>query len=222
MSAGNLALIACIPGLGLMLLAAEASRKIKGPGLDLIRRMIASMGLAQFGSDHDGLELCCSSAGKQQTLQDSNRYVAEIENARAMPSVPGGTERALRTLVSAALRHRRPQNTAGASSKEPAASAGLPRCAAGKPHAISQAASPGGKQHAAGEEKGLAAGLQRCRTLQHHSPDHGMTASGARTRAWAHLGQLWEPVGHRSLSGRGPCESQHSPAGTDAFQLLAP
>lgn len=120
----------------------------------MIRRMIASMGLAQFGSDHDGLELCCLSAGKQQTLQDSNCYVAEIENARAMPSVPGGTERALRTLVSTALRHRRPQNTAGASSKEPAASAGLPRCAAGKPHAISQAASPGGEQRAAGEERG--------------------------------------------------------------------
>lgn len=45
MSAGDLALIACIPGPGLMLLAAEASQKIKGPGLDLIRRTIASTGL---------------------------------------------------------------------------------------------------------------------------------------------------------------------------------
>lgn len=64
MSADDLALIARVPGLGLMLLAAEASRKIKGPGLGLIRRTIASTGLAWFSSDRDGPELCCSSASK--------------------------------------------------------------------------------------------------------------------------------------------------------------
>lgn len=127
MSAGDLALVACIPGLGLMLLAAEASQKIKGLGLDLIRRTIASMGLARFSSDHDGTEpCCCSSPGKQQTLRDSNHYMAEMENTRALPSVPGGTERALCTLTSTALQHCRPQNTAGASSKVPAATVGLP------------------------------------------------------------------------------------------------
>lgn len=84
MSAGNLALIACIPGLGLMLLAVEASGKIKGPGLDSIRRMITSMGFARLSSDHNRLELCCSFASKQQTLQDSNHYMAEMENTTAV------------------------------------------------------------------------------------------------------------------------------------------
>lgn len=154
MSAGDLALIARIPGLGLMLLAAEASQKIKGPGSDLIRSMIASMGLAQFSSDRDGPELCCSSAGKQQTLQDSNHYMAEMENAGAMPSIPGGTEQAPCTLTSAALRHHKPQNMAGASSKVLEATAGLPCCATGKPRAISQAAGPGGEQHARDEQRG--------------------------------------------------------------------
>lgn len=105
MSAGNLALIACIPGLGLMLLAVEASGKIKGPGLDSIRRMITSMGFARLSSDHNRLELCCSFTSKQQTLQDSNHYMAEMENTTAVH--PGRHQ----TGPIQAHQHPWPQNT---------------------------------------------------------------------------------------------------------------
>ena len=59
-------------------------------------------------------------------------------------------------------------------------------------------------------------GPQGCRTPQHRLPDHGMTASGARTRAWA---PLWR---HRDPPGTDPCAAQPSMVGTDAFPLLAP
>jgi len=141
MSAGNSALIARVPGLGLMLSAAQASRKIKGPGLDLIRRTIASVELVQLSSNRDSPELRCSSASKQQTPQDSSQDMAETENA--VPSVPGGTERAPRTLAS----------TAGHKTRlVPAAREKGP--AVGKPRAVSQAAGPGGELRARDKERG--------------------------------------------------------------------
>lgn len=124
MSAGDLALIACIPGLGLMLLAAEASQKNQRARLGFDKENDSEHG-ARFSSSHDSPELRCSSTSKQQTLQDSNRYMAGMESARAVPSTPAGSEWALHTLASPDLRHRGPQNVAGASSKALAATAGL-------------------------------------------------------------------------------------------------
>lgn len=92
MSAGNLALIACVPGLGLMLLAVEASqKKSKGPGSDFIR-MIESMGITRSSSNCESSEWGCSSTSKQPTLQHDH-HTAGMGNTEAVPSVPGDMDR---------------------------------------------------------------------------------------------------------------------------------
>ena len=90
---------------------------------------------------------------------------------------------------SPALRHHRPQNTASASSKVLAATAGLLCHATGKPRATSQAAGPGDKQHVGDKERGWLRD-RRCQMLQHHSPGHSTAMASAPTAAWAHLGSL--------------------------------
>lgn len=207
MSAGNLAFIACVPGLGLMLLAVEASqKKSKGPGSDFIR-MIESMGITPSSSNCESSEWGCSSTSKQPTLQHDHHMGRDGEH-RGCAQCPGRHGQALCTFTSAVLGHHRPQNTASASTKVLAAAAGLPCHATGKPCAISQAAGPGpSRVLGACSVSGVKRGDGPCITCQ----TTGQACPGALTRTWAHLGQHWEPAGHRNRSGRALCGSaQHS------------
>lgn len=156
------------------------------------------MGLARFGSDRDGPELCCSFASEHHTLQNSTHYTAESENAGAVPSVPGGTEQTPRTLASTAHEHRRPQNTCSASSEALAAAAGL-----GKPRAISHAAGPGGERHAGDEERdrlrdcgdaGLFSPTRQttARLCPVQAPERGLISGGTRSLLGA--GTFWAGV----------------------------
>lgn len=129
---------------------------------------------------------------------------------RGCAQCPRRCGHALCTLPSTALRHHQPPNTVSASRKALVAAARLPCHAMGKPCAISQAAGPGGTQHVRGEERDWQwdwSDAGPCITCQ----TTGQACPGALTRAWAHLGQHWEPAGHRNRSGRAQCGSaQHS------------
>lgn len=228
MSAGNTALIACVPGLGLMLLAVEASKKkkkIKGPGSDFIR-MIESMGITRCGSNCDSSELGCSSTSKQPPLQHS-QHMAGMGNTEAVPTqCPRRRGRALCTLSSTALGHHRPQNTASAnaSSKALTAAARLPCHAMGKPCAISQAAGPGasrvlgacsrsGARRGAGNGTGVMldpASLARPqgKHAQVHSPECGLISDSTGSLLGTGTAQA------------GPCVAQPSTTGTATLPPL--
>lgn len=198
MSAGNLALIACVPGLGLMLLAVEASqKKSKGPGSDFIR-MIESMGITRSSSNCESSEWGCSSTSKQPTLQHDHHMGRDGEH-RGCAQCPGRHGQALCTFTSAALGHHRPQNTASASTKVLAAAARLPchgKALCHLPGCWSWAKQgPGGMQCVGGEERGW--------TL-HHLPDHRTSMPGCTHpsvgSSWAALGACWA----QELFGQGP------------------
>lgn len=145
--------------------------------------MIESMGITRSSSNCDSSEWGCSSTSKQPTLQH-NHHTAGMENTEAVPSVPGDMDRPCAhspAQLSGTTGHKtRPVPAPKRWQLQP----GCP--AMGRPRAISQAAGPGGMQHARGEERGW--------TL-HHLPDHRTSMPGCTHpsvgSSWAALGACW-------------------------------
>lgn len=168
-----------------------------------------SVGITRSSSNCDSSELSCSSTSKQPTLQHT---VITWQRWRTLRLCPGSQEMWTGPVPTHQHSSRAPQATKHSQCQQQ--SAGSCRQTAlpchGKPCAISQAAGPGGLQHVRGEERGWlwdwsdAGPCMACQTT-------GQACLGALTRVWAHLGQHWEPAGHRNCSGRTLCGSaQHS------------
>lgn len=178
MSAGNLALIACVPGLGLMLLAVEASKKkkSKGPGSDFIR-MIESMGITRSSSNCESSEWGCSSTSKQPTLQHDNHMgwgtpklcPVSRETWTGPVHIHQCSSRAPQATKYGQCQHQ----SAGSCSQVALPCHGKALCYLLGCWSWAKQG-PGGVQCVRGEERGW--------TL-HHLPDHRTSMPGALTRA---------------------------------------
>lgn len=163
--------------------------------------MIESMGITRSSSNCDSSEWGCSSTSKQPTLQH-NHHMAGMENTEAVPSVPGDTDRPCAhspAQLSGTTGHKtRPVPAPKRWQLQP-----------GCPAMPWESPMPSPRLLVLGARSmpGVRRGAGPCITCQ----TTGQACPGALTRVWAHLGQHWEPAGHRNHSGRALCGSaQHS------------
>lgn len=162
------------------------------------------MGIAWHSSNCDSSELGCSSTSKQPTLQHT---FIPWQGWRTPRLCPVSQEIWTHPWAPQATKH-------GLCQQQSCSQAALP--CHGKALCHLQGCwfwskqGPGGVQHVRDEQRGWQwdwSDAGPCITCQ----TTGQAFLGALTQAWAHLGQHWEPAGHRNRSGRAQCGSaQHS------------